>query len=81
MKEVNKIIGRFLQTKERIALEMIVLDLDKNGAIDFLSGYGLKIKDSEAIVYCRKWLKNIKKSERGKLNIRFTDKGPRMDLK
>lgn len=58
---MNEIIGRYLQTKERIALEMIVLNSDKNEAVDFLSGYGLKIKDSEAIIYCKKWLKNIKK--------------------
>jgi len=73
---VNEIIGRYLQTKERIALEMIVLNSDKNEAVDFLSGYGLKNKDSEAIIHCKKWLKNIKKSERGKLNIRFTIKDP-----
>lgn len=33
---MSKIIGRYLQTKERIALEMIVLDSDKN-YIHFLS--------------------------------------------
>jgi len=74
-------MGIYLKPKERIALEMIVLDLDKNGAVDFLSGYGSKIKDSEAIVYCKKWLKNVERGDQGKLNIRFTDKGPRMDLK
>lgn len=79
--KLNKLVGIYLQPKERIALEMIVLDSDKNGAVDFLSGYGLKIKDSEAIVYCKKWLKNIERGEQGKLNIRFSDKGPRMDLK
>ncbi len=79
--KLNKLMEIYLKPKERIALEMIVLDLDKNGAVDFLSGYRLKIKDSEAIVYCKKWLKNIERGEQGKLNIRFTNKGPRMDLK
>lgn len=73
-------MGIYLRPKERIALAMIVLDSDKNGAVDFLSGYRLKIKDSEAFIYCKKWLRNIERGEQGKLNIRFTDKGPRMDL-
>jgi len=34
-------MGIYLRPKERIALAMIVLDSDKNGAVDFLSGYGL----------------------------------------
>ena len=79
--KLNELMGIYLQPKERIALEMIVLDSDRNRAVDFLSGYGLKIKDSEAIVYCKKWLKNIERGEQGRLNIRFTGKGPRMDLK
>jgi len=79
--KLKKLIVKYLQPKERITLEMIVLDSDKDGTADFLSGYGLKIKDSEAIVYCKKWLKNIERGEQGRLNIRFSDKGPGMDLK
>ena len=79
--KLEKLIVKCLQPDKRIVLEMIVLDLDKKRAVDFLTGFGLKIKDSEAVVYCKKWLKNIEKGEQGKLNIRFTDKGPRMDLK
>jgi len=51
-------MGIYLQPKERIALEMIVLDSDKNGAVDFLSGYGLKIKDY-IIIFKKSSLKGI----------------------
>lgn len=57
-RKLNKLMGIYLQPKERIALEMIVLDSDKNGAVDFLSGYGLKIKDY-IIIFKKSSLKGI----------------------
>ena len=69
-----------LKPDERITLEMIVLDRDKKRAADFLSNYGLSMNNSVALNYCKKWFKSIEKREKGKLNIRYTDKGPRMDI-
>lgn len=80
-KKLEKLITKYLHPNERIALEMIVLDSDKKQAAEFLSGFDLRIEDSKALFYCRRWLKIIERGEQGKLNIRLTDRGPRMDLK
>ncbi|MCJ7665481.1 MAG: hypothetical protein MUO59_01940 [Actinobacteria bacterium] len=80
-KKFEKLITKYLHPDERIALEMIVLDSDKKRAADFLSAFDLKIKDPDALLYCKKWLKIVERGEQGKLNIRLTGKGPSMDLK
>lgn len=68
-----------LKPDQRIALQMIVMDSDKKASVEFLTELDLKLNQEEAFNICRRWLKAIERGEQGKLNIRLTDKGPRID--
>jgi len=70
-----------LPPRGRLELEMIVLDEDPLDAQQFLERLGIETGDGDdALALCKKWLKRIKGGERGKLRIRYDNKGPTMDL-
>jgi hypothetical protein len=70
-----------LKPQDRLELEMLVLDEDAADAQGFLARFGAEILErDEALAICRKWLKKIRAGERGKLQIRYTDKGPTLDM-
>lgn len=42
---------------------------------------GIEIGDADdPLALCKRWLKRIQGGERGKLRIKYDDKGPTMDL-
>lgn len=60
---------------------MVVLDEDTSDAREFWERFGIETGErDEAPALCKKWLKRIEGGERGKLRIRYDDKGPTMDL-
>jgi hypothetical protein len=80
MDEIFKRLSKdHLEPGKRIDLKMIVMDSDKKAAVDFLSGFGLELDAEEAFSICREWLKSIERGEQGKLNIRLTGRGLRID--
>jgi hypothetical protein len=79
-KNLNYSFNFNLNTKERLELEIIVLDKDKRSALNFMRKYNVILNEAESLKYCTEWLKKIKKGEEGKLKIKFTDKGPRINI-
>lgn len=70
-----------LRPQDRLELEMVVLDKDPLDAREFLHRLGIEIGDADdPLALCKRWLKRIHGGERGKLRIRYDDKGPTMDL-
>lgn len=70
-----------LQPAARLELEMVVLDEDPRDAREFLAKHGIEAdQDCNPVVLCKEWLKRIREAERGKLRIRYDDKGPTMGL-
>ena len=69
-----------LNTSERLELEIIVLDKDKKSALNFIRKYNFILNEAESLEYCTEWLKKIKKGEEAKLKIKFSDKGPRINI-
>ena len=69
-----------INAKERLELEIIVLDRDKKSAINFTRKYNISLKEIESLEYCTEWLKKIKKGEEGKLKIKITDKGLKINI-
>ena len=69
-----------LNTSERLELEIIVLDKDKKSALNFIRKYNFILNEAESLEHCTEWLKKIKKGEQEKLKIKFTDKGPRINI-
>jgi hypothetical protein len=68
-----------LNPKDRLFLEMIILDNDKDGAKLLLEKYEINFqKDSgQALIICRKLLNKKTKDEHGKLIIKYSDEsGP-----
>ena len=63
-------------------LQMLVLDEDLSGAQEFIAKYLLEVeeRDRDSLAICKEWFKRIVNSEKGKLQIRWTDNGPTMDL-
>ena len=60
---------------------MVVLDEDALDAREFLQALGIETGErDDALALCKRWLKRIQGGERGKLRIRYDDKGPTMDL-
>lgn len=85
MKEEEKnIVRQFpagLEPQDRLLLDMLVTDENMEDALVFLTDHGIDVtKDKDPLKACKKWLKEIKRGERGKLEIRFSDKGPTMDI-
>ncbi len=70
-----------LKPQDRLFLEMAVVDEDPAEAQAFLTEHGITItKQEDPLRICKGWFREIRKGERGKLEIRFTDKGPTMDI-
>jgi hypothetical protein len=70
-----------LKLQDRQELEMIVLDRDPLDAQEFLERLGIEIGEGDdALATCKEWLRRIKRGEQGRLQIRWEDKGPTMDL-
>jgi hypothetical protein len=70
-----------LKLQDRQELEMIVLDRDPLDAQEFLERLGIEFGEGDdALATCRKWLRRIKRGEQGRLQIRWDDKRPTMDL-
>lgn len=80
VKNLNYSFSFNLNTKERLELEIIVLDKDKRSALNFMRKYNFILNEAESLEYCTEWLKKIKKGEQEKLKIKFTDKGPRINI-
>jgi hypothetical protein len=69
-----------LNANERLELEIIVLDKDKKAALNFARKHSISFNETESLKYCIEWLKKIKKGEDEKLKIKFSDKGPRINI-
>ena len=69
-----------LNANERLELEIIVLDRNKKAALNFTRKHNIFLSETESVNYCIEWLKKIKKGEEGKLKIKFTDKGPKINI-
>ena len=70
-----------LKPRDRLELEMVVLDEDPQDAREFLDEHGVEIGEGDdPLAVCTKWLRRIEAAERGRLKIRYTDKGPTLDL-
>lgn len=69
-----------INANEKLELEIIVLDKDKKAALNFMRKYNFILNEAESLEYCTEWLKKIKKGEQEKLKIKFTDKGPRINI-
>jgi hypothetical protein len=74
-------LPKALKPEDRLVLEMLVVDEDLAEAQTFLIEHGIAIvgKD-DPLGICKGWFREIRRGERGKLQIRFTDKGPTMDI-
>lgn len=74
-------LPKALKPEDRQVLEMLVVDEDPAEAQTFLTGHGITIaKQDDPLRICKGWFRDIRRGEQGKLQIRFTDKGPTMDL-
>ena len=69
-----------LNASERLELEIIVLDKDKKAALNFARKHNISLNEIESLKYCIEWLKKIKKGDNEKLKIKFSDKGPRINI-
>jgi len=78
--KINYSFNFNLNTKERLELEIIVLDKDKKSSLTFIRKYGFILNEAESLEYCAEWLKKIKKGEQEKMKIKFTDKGPKINI-
>lgn len=82
--EERNVVRQFpagLEPEDRLLLEMLVIDGDKEDAAVFLTGHGIGVTDGEdPLKVCKTWFGEIRKGERGKLEIRFSDKGPTMAI-
>lgn len=86
MKEQEQSITRQfplgLKPQENLVLEMLVTDKDPKEALIFLTEHGISVVEQEdPLRVCKDWFREIRRGEQGKLQIRFTDKGPTMDIK
>jgi len=79
-KNLNYSFSFNLSSKERLELEIIVLDKDKKSALNFMRKHNFILNETESLKYCTEWLKKIKKGEQEKLKIKFSDKGPRINI-
>ena len=79
-KNLNYSFSFNLNTRERLELEIIVLDKDKKSALNFMRKHDFILNEAESLKACTEWLKKIKKGEEGKLKIKFTDKGARINI-
>jgi len=79
--EENNINFNFnLSSSERLELERIVLDKDAGSALNFIKQHNITANEAEPLKYCSQWLKKVKKAEEEKLKIRFSDKGPSINI-
>ena len=69
-----------LSSVQRLELERIVLDKDTGSALNFIKKYNISANETESLKYCTEWLIKRKKAEEEKLKIRFSDKGPRINI-
>ena len=70
-----------LKPQDRLFLGMLVVDEDSAEAQTFLIEHGITIAEKDdPLGICKGWFREIRRGERGKLQIRFTDKGPTMDI-
>lgn len=86
MKETEQdIVREFpvgLKPQDRLLLEMLVIDEDTEDALVFLTDHGIGVTEGEnPLKVCKGWFSEIKRGERGKLEIRFSDQGPTMGIK
>lgn len=79
-KEKNLNFSFNLNANERLELEIIVLDKDKDAAFNFTRKHNISLNETESLKYCIDWLKKIKRGEEEKLKIRFSDKGPKINI-
>ena len=74
-------LPKALKPADRQVLEMLVVDEDIAEARIFLTEQGVGIAEGEdPLKVCKSWFKEIRRGAQGKLQIRFTDKGPTMDI-
>jgi len=74
-------LPKALKPLDRQVLEMLVVDDDQAGAQEFLTEHGIGLAEgNNPLQICKSWVKEIRRGEQGKLQIRFTDKGPTMDI-
>ena len=74
-------LPKALEPLDRQVLEMLVVDDDQAGAQKFLTEHGITIaKQDDPLRICKGWFRKIRRGEQGKLQIRFTDKGPTMNI-
>ena len=64
-----------LKPRDKLFLEMIVLDNDEEGAISLLDKYEIEFQEdgSQALKICRKLFNKKIKSKHGKLKIKYND--------
>ena len=79
-KNLNYPVNFNIKANERLELEAIIIDKDKKSALNFIKKYGFNLDESQSFEYCTEWLKKIKKGEEAKLKIKFSDKGPRINI-
>lgn len=74
-------LPKALKPEDRQVLEMLVIDEDPTEAQTFLTEHGITITEQDdPLRICKGWFREIRRGEQGKLQIRFTDKGPTMDI-
>ena len=74
-------LPKALKPLDRQVLEMLVVDDDQAGAQEFLIEHGIGLTEgNNPLKICKSWVREIRRGEQGKLQIRFTDKGPTMDI-
>lgn len=74
-------LPKALKPQDRQVLEMLVIDEDPTDAQAFLTEHGVTItEEDDPLRICKSWFREIRRGEQGKLQIRFTDKGPTMDV-
>ena len=71
----NEYLKISLNSKDRLFLEMIILDNDKDGAKILLDKYEIEFQDDgiQALKICKKIFNKKNKSEQGKLKIKYSD--------
>jgi len=79
-KNLNYPFNFNIKANERLELEAIIIDKDKKSALNFIKKYGFDLDESQSLEYCTEWLKRIRKGEQEKLKIKFTNKGPRINI-
>ncbi len=80
-KKINGSIYKFISSsRDRLDLEIIVLDKDKKSAINFIKKHNINIAEHDCLKYCTEWLRYIKKGEEEKLKIHFSGSGPKISV-